>query len=196
MSAARPTTINFPATGVYIAQDAEDAAAVRRCLEGDTASFGLIVERYQRVFFSVAVRMLGNADDANDAAQTAFVKAFKNLGTFDPRRRLFSWIYRILLNECHNRRRDRRPTEPITPEMVVGDSPADRFETEERRRRVQAAVLALPDNLREVIVLRHFAELSYEDIAETLHVAPSIVKSRLHTARTRLGVMLLGMDRS
>jgi RNA polymerase sigma-70 factor (ECF subfamily) len=73
-------------------------------------------------------------------------------------------------------------------------TPADLFETAERRKRVQAAILALPMEYREVIVLRHFTELSYEEIGEALHVPAKTVKSRLHTARERLAVMLRGLE--
>jgi len=192
MSELRDTITNFSAGRVYVSQDADDAAVVRRCLGGDAASFGHIVERYERVLFTVALRMLGNYDEATDATQNAFIKAYRKLDAFDPAQRFFSWIYRILVNQCLNAKRDRRWDEPITPEVATVDSPADLLEAEERRRRVQSAILALPLEYREVIVLRHFAEQSYEEIAEALGIPSRIVKSRLHTARQRLAQMLLG----
>jgi len=195
MSRIRETAANFSGTRVYVSQDAADLASVRQCLDGDGAGFAPIVDRYQRVLFTVALRMLGDEEEANDAAQTAFIKAYQKLATFDPERRFFSWIYRILVNECLNQRRERRPFEPVSPELAVEDSsPADRFEAEERRKRVQAAIVALPIEYREVVVLRHFAELSYDEISETLGVSAAIVKSRLHIARRRLSHMLLGLD--
>ena len=90
----------------YFTQDANDLAAVQSCLAGNTAAFEDIVERYQRVLFTVALRMLGNRDEASDATQNAFLSAYRRLGSFDPERRFFSWIYRILVNECLNDRRD------------------------------------------------------------------------------------------
>ena len=192
MSELRDTITNFSAGRVYVSQDADDAAVVRRCLGGDAASFGHIVERYERVLFTVALRMLGNYDEATDATQNAFIKAYRKLDAFDPAQRFFSWIYRILVNQCLNAKRDRRWGEPITPEVATVESPADLLEAEERRRRVQSAILALPLEYREVIVLRHFAEQSYEEIAEALGIPSRIVKSRLHTARQRLAQMLLG----
>jgi RNA polymerase sigma-70 factor (ECF subfamily) len=186
------TVANFPSSRVYVSQDADDADFVRRCLGGETAAFSQIVERYQRVLFTVAIRMLGDYDEAADATQNAFVKAYRRLDRFDPTQRFFSWIYRIVVNECLNARRDRRRSEPITPELATVDSPADLLETEERRRRVQAAILALPIEYREVIVLRHFAERSYDEIADALGIPSRVVKSRLHTARERLAQMLLG----
>jgi RNA polymerase sigma-70 factor (ECF subfamily) len=191
MSHRRNTSTNFSGPGVYVSQDADDARFVGKCLEGDTEAFTAIVERYQRVLFTVAVRMLGNVEDAKDATQNAFLKAYQKLRAFDPNRRFFSWIYRILVNECHNARRDHRQGEPLAPELAAGDGPADAFEVDERRRRVQAAILALPPDYREVIVLRHFAELSYDEVADAIGVSSAIVKSRLHTARQRLSQMLL-----
>jgi RNA polymerase sigma-70 factor (ECF subfamily) len=195
MSHLRETAANFSGRRVYVSQDADDLDSVRRCLDGDGAAFAPIVERYQRLLFTVALRMLGDEDEANDAAQNAFVKAYQKLGTFDQGRRFFSWIYRILVNECLNQRRERRPSEPISPGLAAEEgSPADLFEAKERRRRVQAAIVALPIDYREVVVLRHFAGLSYDEIAETLGVPAAIVKSRLHSARQRLSHMLLGTD--
>jgi RNA polymerase sigma-70 factor, ECF subfamily len=194
MSKVHETVTNFSSARVYVSQDADDAALVRRCLDGDTAAFSGIVDRYQRVLFTVAIRMLGDYDEATDATQNAFVKAYRKLDGFDPTQRFFSWIYRILVNECHNARRGRRRGEPITPDLALVESPADLLEGEERRRGVQAAILALPPEYREVVVLRHFAEQSYDEIAEALRIPSRVVKSRLHTARQRLAQMLLGWD--
>ena len=92
---------------VYFPQD-EDAALVRQTLAGDSDAFGVLVTRYQRVLYTVAFRMLGNAEDARDVTQDAFVKAYQRLSTFDPSYRFFSWMYRILVNECLNTVRSRR----------------------------------------------------------------------------------------
>jgi RNA polymerase sigma-70 factor (ECF subfamily) len=190
----RANLTNFSPAGGYVDSDADDLALVERCRAGDTAAFEAIVERYQRVLFTVALRMLGNHAAASDAAQNAFVKAYQKLDTFDRTRRFFSWIYRILVNECLNTRRDGRPLEAIPPGLAAVGTPADAFEAGERRSRVQAAILALPTEYREVIVLRHFTELSYEEIGEALHVPAKTVKSRLHTAKERLATALRGLE--
>jgi RNA polymerase sigma-70 factor (ECF subfamily) len=186
--AAAPT--NFSAAAVYVDQNDQDEELVTRCLAGDAAAFERLVLRYQRVLFTVAVRMVGDRDQASDATQNAFVKAYRKLDTFDPTRRFFSWIYRILLNECLNVRRDRRVHEPLAPDVAQVASAAELFEAAERRARVQSAVLALPAAQREVIVLKYFADLSYEDIAEATGVPAKTVKSRLHAARQRLAALL------
>jgi RNA polymerase sigma-70 factor, ECF subfamily len=190
----RPHAANFSTPAVYVNQDADDLALVARCTAGDTDAFEALVERYHRVLFTVAVRMLGDTDDARDAAQNAFIKAYQKLETFDRSRRFFSWIYRILVNECLNARRDRSRHEPIAADVAAADTPADLFETAQRRDRVQSAILALPMEYREVIVLRHFTGLSYEEIGQTLQVPAKTVKSRLYTARERLAAMLRGLE--
>jgi RNA polymerase sigma-70 factor (ECF subfamily) len=173
-------------------QDLDDAALVARSAAGEAEAFEVLVTRYQRVLFSVALRILGDYADAGDATQAAFIKAFERLGTFDPRYRFFSWVYRILVNECLNARRGRRPHEPIAADLKADGTPFESMESAERRRLVQRALLELPMDLRQVVVLRHFGELSYDEIAATLGVPSKTVKSRLYSARQRLGELLLG----
>jgi RNA polymerase sigma-70 factor (ECF subfamily) len=181
---------NFSDLDVYVDQHDEDSALVARCLGGEPAAFGPLVDRYQRLLFTVAIRIVGDYDEASDATQNAFVKAYRKLDTFDRKRKFFSWIYRILLNECLNARRDRRVHEPLTPEAARVASAADEFEAAERRARVQTAILTLAPAYREVVVLKYFSDLSYEDIADATGVPVKTVKSRLHTARQRLAALL------
>jgi RNA polymerase sigma-70 factor (ECF subfamily) len=172
----------------------DDGSLIARSQRGDAAAFEILVTRYQAVLFRVALRMLGDYADASDATQAALIKAYGSLGSFDPRFRFFSWMYRILLNECLNARRSRRSHdhEEVTPQIAGrGDTPLEALELAERRGRVQEALLELPLEYRQVVVLRHFAELSYDDIAATLGVPAKTVKSRLYTARQRLAERLL-----
>jgi RNA polymerase sigma-70 factor, ECF subfamily len=192
LTSGPPLVTNFSAAAVYLDQSAEDVAAVRRCLAGDSSAFEGIVARYQQVLFTVAVRMLGDEEEARDAAQNTFIKVFENLGTYDPGRRFFSWMYRILMNECLNVRR--RPSLVRTAagidEQIAKSSDADLVEVAERREAVKKAILALPDQYREVIVLRHFAALSYEEMSEAIGVPSKTVKSRLYSARQQLAEQL------
>ena len=185
----RPLLTNFSSQAVYLDQSMDDAAAVRRCLAGDQAAFETLVARYERVLFNVAFRMLGDYEEARDAAQSTFVKVYEKLGTYDPERRFFSWMYRILMNECLNLRR-RPAAGPFADgisDAVADRAPApDAVETAERRRDVKHAILALPPDYREVIVLRHFAALSYEEMSEAIGVPAKTVKSRLYSARQQL----------
>jgi RNA polymerase sigma-70 factor (ECF subfamily) len=179
---------------VHSPQDQDDGAVVARCLRGDTAAFALLVERYERVLFSVALRMLGDAEDARDATQDAFVKVYQRLGDYNAEYRFFSWIYRILTNECLNALRARRPHEPDVPETSTTSGALEALELEERRQAVQNAIAALSPDSRDVLILRHFAELSYEEVADTLAIPLKTVKSRLYTARQQLGHRLLGWN--
>jgi RNA polymerase sigma-70 factor (ECF subfamily) len=177
---------------VYLSQDAEDAALVRRVLAGDMAAFEVLVVRYQRPLFTVASRMLGSREDAADATQNALVRIFENLGTFDPGRRFFSWSYRIVVNECLNVLRARR-SEGTAGEPMLAPIAFEQVAAAERRVAVQRALMELAPELRAVMVLRHYGGLSYEQISEALGGVPvKTVKSRLHTARQRLGRVLLG----
>jgi RNA polymerase sigma-70 factor (ECF subfamily) len=187
-----PST-NFLTASVYLSQDEDDAALVSRSLAGETAAFEVLVERYQKVLYTVAFRMLGNPDDARDATQAALVRAFERLSTFDRQFRFFSWLYRIVVNECLNVIRARRPQEELTPAFAAAaGTPFDAAASHERRAHVQAALLRLSPDYRAVVVLRHFGGLSYDEMAATLGVPAKTVKSRLHSARLRLGEMLLG----
>jgi RNA polymerase sigma-70 factor (ECF subfamily) len=172
----------------------DDAQVVARCLGGDGAAFEVLVERYHRVLYTVALRLLGNPEDARDAVQEAFVRAYERLGSFNPEFRFFSWIYRIVTNECLNTIRGRRPQVPVPADLEAAGGPLEAFETRERRQKVQEALLTLTPEQREVVALRHFAGLSYDEMAEAIGIPAKTVKSRLYTARQALGQQLLGWE--
>ena len=134
--------------------------------------------------------MLGDEEEARDAAQNTFVKVFEKLATYDPRRRFFSWIYRILVNECLNVRR--RPSARGTgiDENTAQGRDADAVEAAEKREAVKKAILDLPPAYREVIVLRHFAALSYDEMSDAIGIPLKTVKSRLYSARQMLAARL------
>jgi RNA polymerase sigma-70 factor (ECF subfamily) len=167
-----------------------DEALVARCLRGEVNAFEPLVARYQRVLYNAAYRLLGDPEDARDVAQGALVKAYEKLASFDPRYRFFSWIYRIVVNEALNTRDRRRPSAPLSPDLPGTGGVFEALASRERKDWLQAALLRLSAEDRELIVLRHFAELSYAEIGGTLGIAEKTVKSRLHEARQRLGRML------
>jgi len=168
----------------------EDAEIVVACLNGEVEAFSALVERYERVVYNLALRMLGNAEDARDASQTAFLRAYESLGRFDPQRRFFSWIYRITMNECLNQIERRRRFEPVVADLPSKDDPGDRVEARETGEQIDRALRALSREQREVVVLRHFLEMSYDEIADALLIETKTVKSRLYEARQRLCVLL------
>lgn len=174
----------------------DDSVLVERVLGGETAAYRPLVERHQRVLFGVACRLLGDGDQAAEAVQEAFVRAYRKLQTFDRRHKFFSWIYRILVNECLNLRRSRRMLEPLDAGLAAREDPHRDAERSALRADVQAALLRLPPAYREVVVLRHYANLSYLEIAGLLGVPEKTVKSRLYSARQRLGEALLSWKRT
>jgi RNA polymerase sigma-70 factor (ECF subfamily) len=181
---------------VYLHQGSNDAELVQRSLEGDFGAFEALVQEYQGVLFTVAYRMLGDYEDARDATQNAFIKVFQRLETFDRQRRFFSWIYRILVNECLNAKRDRRVSVEISDrEASTSAGPDEPLAAAERQLQVRRAVLTLSPDYREVIVLRHFGGLSYDEMAEALQIPVRTVKSRLYTARHRLMEALSALQR-
>jgi RNA polymerase sigma-70 factor (ECF subfamily) len=175
-----------------MAEPNDEVVWVARCLRGDPSAFEAIVNRYQRVMFALALRMVGDYEDARDATQNAFIRAYERLDTYDPERRFFSWMYRIVVNECLNFRRARRPTEPLDEgiEEPADAGPLRLAENGEQSARIDAALVKLPEDQRMVIVLRHFADLSYAEIGDILGVPEKTVKSRLFEARQRLGELL------
>ena len=183
------TSAAFPSRTVLNTSD-EDVVLVQRCLAGDASAFEPLVERYQRPLYNLATRLLGNRDEALDSTQNAFVKAFENLASFDQGQKFFSWIYQILRHECFNVLRGRRPSAPLPFDLSAPGTPADRLEEEQRRALVQAALLDLTEEQREVVLLRHFTELSYDEIAASTGVPVKTVKSRLYSARQRLAALL------
>ena len=139
----QPAT-NFRGPAVYLGVGTEDEAdLIRRCLDGEADAFEPLVERYHRPLFRAAVRLLGDREEARDATQTAFLKAYKGLPSCDPRRRFFSWIYRILVNDCLNVLRARHPTEPLDEDAPYGFELSS-IEAGETQRRVRAAIRRTP----------------------------------------------------
>ena len=183
---------NYFMRRVYFSSDTEDLALVRQTLAGQTEAFGALVTRYQKVMYTVALRLVGNTADAQDATQDAFVKAYQRLASFDTKQRFFSWMYRILVNECLNLNRDRRPEDALEGNEEGSGTPFDTTLESERREQIQMALLRLTPEYRTVVVLRHFAGQSYGEIAEALAIPEKTVKSRLYSARQRLGELLLG----
>lgn len=165
-----------------------EEALLDRCLEGDGGAFGRLIDRYQRVLYNVALRMVGNREDALDITQSVFLKAYQAIGTFDRRHKFFSWIYRIMMNETLNHLSKRKRTEPLDETIVSREEgPEEECSRERLRETIQSALLELSPDYRQVIVLRHYGELSYEEMSGVLRIPEKTVKSRLHTARKLLG---------
>jgi len=165
----------------------DDETLVADCLSGDGTAFDMLVGRYEKLVFNVARRMVGDVEDARDIAQTVFMKAFESLNSFDPRFRFRSWLTRITINESLNHRNARRGTEPLDERWASPErGPAELASGAEHSRAVDAALGTLQPEYRAVIVLRHFLECSYREMAAVLQIPEKTVKSRLFTARQLL----------
>lgn len=169
----------------------DESELVRRCLAGDRDAFEPLVREYQGVLYHLAVRMTGNREDARDLTQTVFLKAYRALGSFDHQHRFYSWIYRIMMNEALNFVQRRKPAEELderVPDSARG--PDDHAHASALEDEVQQALLELSPSDRQILVLRHFEDLSHHEIGAILGIADQTVKSRLYTARQRLGERL------
>ena len=164
-----------------------DRIAVERCLRGDLDAFGSLIERYQRPVFNTVLHMVGDAEDAREVCQQAFMKAFEHLASYDRQRKFFSWIYRVAVNESINHLKARRPHESLSETLQhPRANPAEQFEELESWTHLHEAIMNLDPNYRAVIILRHFVHFSYNEISDILNVPEKTVKSRLFTARQQL----------
>lgn len=188
-----PTFVNLVCTvdNRPAADDDLDRALVRRFLDGERAAGNELVNRYHRSVFNVALRMLGNTQDAEDVTQTAFGNAFAALDSYDPKYRFFSWIYRMTVNESLNTLKRRRNVVSLDGSFDVPAPDAISHSAAEAEERVERALLELKPDDRAVVVLKHFVSFSYDEISDVLDVPVKTVKSRLFTARERLRESLL-----
>ncbi|MFN0140507.1 MAG: RNA polymerase sigma factor [Pyrinomonadaceae bacterium] len=178
-----------------------DEELVNLAVSDDREAFGEIVRRWERKIFALCFGMLGREDDARDAAQEAFIAAYRNLANFRGEAKVSSWLHRIAVNQCltTKRRQKTRSEDFIDDESREEErifvaatrySPANEAEQAERLKVVRQAVGALPNDLRQVVVMKEFEEMTFQEISETLELPLSTVKSRLYTALKQLRMRL------
>lgn len=164
------------------------------CL-GDRRAFGMLVRRYQRQAYAAAYSFVGNREDALELAQEAFARAYKAMDRFDSSLPFYPWLYRIIKNACINHLKKRKRRGEVSLEgmhesgfdLASEAERADNFmHRADLRKRLVQALDTLPEDHREILVLRHFQELSYKEIAECLGIPQGTVMSRLHAARKNL----------
>jgi len=186
----------------------DDRDLVERCLLNDQKAYRLLLDRYRRPVYSIVRRMVNNDDEAQDLAQEAFIRAFRNLEQFDLNRSFSNWLFRIATNLCidHHRKRKiktvplvRQDREGGDEEQVMdapdtGDTPAEIFSDRERGRRLGEIIDSLPPLYRAVIQLRHIESRSYEEVAEILELPLGTVKARIHRAHRLLREKLVRRD--
>ena len=167
----------------------DEAALLRRCKEGDKAAYGTIVKRYAGQAVGAAYLLLGNYEDAREASQDAFVRAWRNIGSFDTTRPFYPWYSTLLRNLCIDRlrrRKEMRGLQSVPEPDSSANNPVLEAERKELCQNVRQAVLGLPVKHREVILMNHFQDMSYEQMAESLNVPIGTVMSRLYYARCAL----------
>src|ERR1700752_4544087 len=148
-----------------------DEIIVERALTGDAEAFGEIVRRWERRIFALTYGMLGREEDARDATQETFLAAFRNLRGFRGEAKVSSWLHRIAVNQCISRQRRSK----VRSELALAE---------------QEETNTLPIDLRQVVVMKEFEELTFREIAEALDLPLSTVKSRLYTALKQLQMRL------
>lgn len=175
---------------------ATDKQLVGRVQKGDRHAFDLLVLKYQQKIMSLISRYVHDADEVQDVAQEAFIKAYRALPGFRGESSFYTWLYRIAINTAKNHlvSRSRRPPgsdiDPDDAQFLDGadalresDNPENTLSGEELRRTVDDALAALPDDLRTAVTLREFDGLSYEEIAAIMECPVGTVRSRIFRAR-------------
>ncbi|MCS7016642.1 MAG: sigma-70 family RNA polymerase sigma factor [Gemmatales bacterium] len=184
----------------------DDRTLIARCLQGRVEAFGELVRRYQDRLYNAVYRFLGNAEDARDVVQEAFLSAFRSLRRFRGGSQFFTWLYRIAINHAVDCKRRSKPVralseadqdhpkpEPADPSVFANpDWQLQRLEEDER---LQQALSQLSSEYRMVLILRDIDELSYEQIADILDIPLGTVRSRLHRARLELRRLLEQMEK-
>ena len=180
---------------------AEELEWLQQAQRGDRAAFARLVQAYQGPVFNLCYRMLGNAVDAEDAAQETFLRVYTKLNTYQQDRKLSSWVLSIASHHCIDRLRRRRgdslslDEEPVAATLSARETgPEESALAAETRDAVQAAVNRLEPAYRVPLILRYWHDLSYAEIAETLGVPVGTVRSRLHNAIRLLRARLAQED--
>jgi RNA polymerase sigma-70 factor (ECF subfamily) len=168
--------------------DDPDGPLVRRAQNGDRWAFEQLVDRHQHRLFTLAARLLGSPDEAADAVQEAFIRAWLGLSSFRHGARFSTWLYRICLNAVHDQR-TKRPTTPLD-EVAEPVDPRDQFVAHELSGALQQALATLAEEYRSAVVLYDVLGCSYAEIAELTGVAEGTVKSRIFRGRKRLAELL------
>jgi len=164
-----------------------DGDLVSRAQSGQLDAFEELVRKHRLATYRVALRMLADESDAEDATQDAFVQAWRNLGGFRADAAFSTWMYRIVTNRCLNMLRARRRTEPLPDDREAPASRPDRIaEARWQVEDLKLAILRLTPEQRAPLVLRELQGCTYEEIAEALDISIPAVKSRLHRARLEL----------
>ena len=169
----------------------DELRTVARAKQGDADAFALLVQTYETSVYRLALRMCGNAHDAEEVAQEAFMAAWKGLPSFRGESKFSSWLYQLTTNEAINFLRKEKRHRAATPledeiEPATGDTAHQAAETKELQQALQQALEALTAEHRQIFLLRQMRQLSYEEIGQLLGLESGTVKSRLNRAKKQL----------
>jgi len=170
-----------------------DATLVRRVLEGDTAAFTMLVDRHAAACTRFATRMLGNREDAEDATQETFLRAYRSLARYEERQAFRTWLFQILINRCRTaavRRERRHRMFLVDDDAVASASVRPAAEASDLRAELQRVVDALDPDQREAFLLKHVEQLSYDEMAAATGVGVSALKMRVKRGCDRMQRML------
>ena len=170
-----------------------DASLVRRVLDGDTAAFTTLVDRHAAACTRFAMRMLGNREDAEDATQESFMRAYRSLARYEERQTFRTWLFQILVNRCRTaavRRQRRHRMFLIDDSAVASASVRPAADADDLRAELRRAIDALDPEQREAFLLKHVEQLSYDEIATVTGVRVSALKMRVKRACDRMQWLL------
>ena len=170
-----------------------DATLVRRVLDGDTAAFTMLVDRHAAACTRFAIRMLANREDAEDAVQDSFLRAYRSLARYEERQAFRTWLFQILVNRCRTaavRRQRRQRMFLVDDNAVASASVRPAAESTELRAELRRAIDALDPDQREAFLLKHVELLSYDEMAEATGVGVSALKMRVKRACDRMQWLL------
>lgn len=178
------------------AERESDAVLVARAIAGSDAAFAALVDRYNDLLYRHAERMLGQADDAEDVVQSAWIKAFRNLRKCRDPERFGAWVFRIGANACKDAvKAKRRGIVPLESVAELESNDRDTATRLDQRRRLASALARLAPDQREAFLLKHMEGWTYEEMADRLGVRVSALKMRVHRAREELQITLLEESR-
>jgi RNA polymerase sigma-70 factor, ECF subfamily len=174
----------------------EDGDLVAMTIRGNPDAFATLVERYDRAVYHLAYRTLHDVEEARDATQEAFFKAFRSLRTFKPGAKFSTWIFAIAYHACCDRlnRRKRYSAEELPERADAAPGPEQQAISLDEARRLRAAIDALPEKYRTVITLYHLQGQQYEEIANVLNLPMGTVKTHLFRAKEQLRRLLGGAE--
>jgi RNA polymerase sigma-70 factor (ECF subfamily) len=181
-------------------QETEELALIERAVAGDERAFAELVTRYQTAVYNLAYRMLGDAGEAEDAAQEVFLRIYRRLATYDADHRFSTWVLSIASHYCIDLLRRKRPwlvpLENISNWMRARSrGPEAAALAQEQQDTVRSLLSRLPEHYRLVLLLRYWHDLGYEEIAEVVDLPVSTIKARLHRARNALAALVNGDGR-